>query len=177
MNTHAPRSNRSVLRPWFKDDLESLVRLANNPKVAANLRDIFPHPYTRADAESWLENCVRLQEGSALAIEVAGEAAGGIGLKFAAESAQAAEIGFWLGESFWGRGVMSEALPAYSALAFEKFPIHELFAEVFAWNAASRRVFIKSGYEELGLKPGGAVKKGVPVDAWSFRLRRPVASE
>ena len=167
--------NRSVLRPWREDDLNSLVRHANNQNVAANLRDEFPHPYTRADAEIWLANCGRLPEGSALAIEVAGEAAGGIGLKFAAESAQAAEVGFWLGETFWGRGIMSEALPAVSAFVFEKFPIHELFAEVFSWNPASRRVFIKAGYEDLGLKPGGAVKKGARVEAWSFRFPRPLA--
>ena len=95
-----------VLRPWRREDLESLVRHADNPNVARGLRDRFPSPYTRADGE-WFLDDVRKPRGEwRLAIEVDGAAVGGVGVRPGEDVHRiSAEIGYWLGEAYWGRGI------------------------------------------------------------------------
>ena len=94
-----------VLRPWREGDEPSLVRHANNYEVWRRLRDRFPHPYTHADAEQWIAFVQRQDPHTQFAIEVRGEATGGIGLEVGSDiERRTAEIGYWLGEAFWGRG-------------------------------------------------------------------------
>jgi [ribosomal protein S5]-alanine N-acetyltransferase len=164
--------SRCLLRPWREGDEPSLVKHANNPNVARNLRDLFPHPYTFIDAERWLAGAKTLMPGTNFAIDVEGEAAGSIDIRFHDATPQAAEIGFWLGELFWGRGIMSEAVPAFTRHVFRNFPVHELYACVFSWNAASRRVLQKSGFSNSGLKTGREEKAGRKVDCYDFRTSR-----
>ena len=164
--------SKCVLRPWNDSDAVSLVKHANNPNVARNLRDLFPHPYTLEDACRWLVASKTLQAGTNFAIEVEGEAAGGIDIRVHDSSPQAAEIGFWLGELFWNRGILSEALPAFTRHVFLNFPVHELHACVFSWNEASRRVLQKAGYRNTGLKARCAEKAGRKVDIFDFRTSR-----
>src|SRR6186997_1573486 len=122
-----------VLRPWRTDDLESLVAMADDPRIAANLRDRFPSPYTREDGERWLSIAPTLPEGEALAVEVAGEVAGGIGVVRGDDIERiCGEVGYWLGVAFWGRGLATAALKAFSARAFEAFGLERLQAKVFA---------------------------------------------
>ena len=162
-----------VLRPWRESDATALVKHANNPKVARNLRDLFPQPYTLEIAARWFATVKTLTPGTNFAIEVEGEAAGSIDIRFHECTPQGAEIGFWLGEEFWGRGIMSEAVTAFTGHVFRNFPVHELYACVFSWNAASRRVLQKSGYRNTGLKAGCGEKGGQKVDIFDFRLTRP----
>ncbi len=136
------------LRPWAVSDKAALVRYANNWNVARSLRDLFPFPYTEADADHWLARTA----GSAAppgtyAIEVGGEAAGCVAVERQEDVERlSAEIGYWLGEPFWGRGIMTEAVGRLTALALAEGDIVRLFAPVFAWNAASMRVLEKNGY-------------------------------
>jgi [ribosomal protein S5]-alanine N-acetyltransferase len=171
MNLVIPLS-RCVLRPWREGDESSLVRHANNPNVARNLRDVFPQPYTFSDAERWIAAAKTLVPGTNFAIEVEGEAAGSIDIRLHESTPQAAEIGFWLGEQFWGRGIMSEAVPAFTRHVFQNFPVHELHACVFSWNEASRRVLQKAGFRNSGLKAGREEKGGRKVDCYDFRTVR-----
>ena len=164
--------NRSVLRPWQPSDVVSLVKHANNPNVARNLRDLFPNPYTAADAARWFEASKTLPPGSHFAIEVEGEAAGGIDIRFPDQSRQSAELGFWLGEQFWRRGIMSEIVPAFTRHVFQNFSVHEIHATVFSWNEASRRLLQKSGFRNTGLKARAGEKAGQKVDTYEFRLTR-----
>ncbi|MGL4550367.1 MAG: GNAT family N-acetyltransferase [Gemmataceae bacterium] len=162
-----------VLRPWRADDLEALVRLADDPRVAANLRDRFPSPYTRADGERWLGIAAALPDGEALAVEAGGALAGGIGLVPGDDIERVAgEVGYWLGVPFWGRGVATAAVRAYSAGALEAFGLERLFAKVFADHAASCRVLEKAGYTREGVLRRAAVKAGVVHDLAVYaRLR------
>ena len=100
-----------TLRPWREADAASIARYADNAKIAANLRDVFPCPYAPQDAATFVESCIR-QEGRGQmcrAIEVDGEAAGSIGLFLGSDVyRRSAELGYWLGEPFWGRGIMTE---------------------------------------------------------------------
>jgi ribosomal-protein-alanine N-acetyltransferase len=100
-----------MLRPWRGDDAASLARHANNRRVWANLRDRFPSPYTLNDADAWLRHCARAVPVTDLAIDVGGEAVGGLGVVLQSDvECVDAEIGYWLGEAYWGRGLMSAAV-------------------------------------------------------------------
>lgn len=143
----------------------SLVRHANNRNVWVNLRDRFPHPYTMADARHWIEGQQAAAATMQWAIEVARHAAGGIGLDPRDDVNRiAVEIGFWLGEEFWGRGIVTEAVGAVTRHAFFTLGFERVFAEIFAWNPASMRVLEKNGYRQEGRLRSSAEKDGRIVD-------------
>src|SRR5678815_298799 len=120
------------LREWRRGDVESLAKHADNIKIWRNLHDAFPHPYRRVDAEIWIEQTSKLQPGLIYAIEVEGEAAGGIGItpmKF--EHRRTAAIGYWLSEAYWGRGITTKAMRAMTDMVFATFDLARLEALVF----------------------------------------------
>ena len=157
------------VRPWRKSDLDALLRYANNPKIAANLRDQFPHPYTRRDANEYLNYVRTMDVPMSFAIEYVGEAMGGIGFKLGADIARlSVEMGYWLGEPFWGRGIATRAVRASSEWAFESYKVVRIFATVFSQNAASIRVLEKSGFTLEGTLRRSAIKNGVILDQLMF---------
>ena len=161
------------LRPLRRGDEESLTLQANNRKVWLNLRDPFPHPYTRADAEQWIKATAAEGLPSHLAVEVGGEVVGGIGLRFEPDRAtRTAEVGFWLGEPFWGRGIMTESVRAFTEYAFATFGLRRIFARVFEWNPASMRVLEKSGYAREDRLPKSVTKDGKTIDEMLFAMTR-----
>ncbi|HEX3553087.1 MAG TPA: GNAT family N-acetyltransferase [Thermoanaerobaculia bacterium] len=168
-------TERLVLRPWREGDEESLVRHANNRKVWINLRDHFPHPYTLSDARSWIGRCVAApRPPTSLAVEYAGEAIGGVGLLPMADVARfTAEVGYWFGEAWWGRGFATEALRRLTGYAFESFQYERLEAWVFATNPASARVLEKAGYEREAILRRAAFKDGRFLDCHLYVRLRP----
>jgi RimJ/RimL family protein N-acetyltransferase len=167
-----PHSHLCTVRPWRSSDAESLVHHANNIEVARHLRDRFPHPYTRSDALAFLKHAV---PGSAsdrptnFAIDVDGEAVGGIGFILGSDVERfSAEIGYWLGQHYWGRGIVTEALTVVTAHAFGDFNLLRLFALAFADNAASVRVLEKAAYVCEGLLRSSSVKYGQPHDQYVY---------
>ena len=163
-----------TLRPWREGDQESLVRHADNPNVALHLRDRFPQPYTRADADAWIAIASRESPALHLAIVVEGQAVGGIGLIPGSDIHRvSAEVGYWLGEEFWGRGIATCALRGITSYAFQEFAIlNRLFAYVEADHPASIRVLEKAGYRLEGKLIGGAIKRGTIVDQFLFGISR-----
>lgn len=162
-----------VIRPWRAEDKSALVRHANNRKVWRNLRDRFPHPYAEADADAWLSRACAEAPATNFAIEVNREAAGGVGLVLGTDVARrSAEIGFWLGEPFWGRGIATAAVAAVTALAFERFDLCRLFAGVFEWNPASMRVLEKAGYTREGVLRRAVFKDGRQIDQVLYAIVR-----
>lgn len=161
------------IRPWRRSDRGSLVRHGNNRKVWRNLADIFPHPYTEQDAETWfalLEQQVPLTN---FAIEIDGEAIGGIGLTcFTDIGCKTAEFGHWLGEAHWGRGIATEAGKAFVAWAFENHPLERLQAGVFEWNPASMRVLEKIGCLREGVLRRSVFKDGQVIDRVLYAITR-----
>ena len=112
------------IRNWRRDDLDALLRHANNPKIAANLRDQFPHPYTRRDGIDYLNYVRSMDVPMSFAIEHGGEAVGGIGFKLGLDIARlSVEMGYWLGEPLWGRGITTRAVTAVSDWAFEGYKV------------------------------------------------------
>ncbi len=154
-----------LLRPWRSDDVEPLVRHANNRNVWINLRDRFPHPYTHTDARQWIELAQTLPPNTQFAIDVGGEAVGGIGFELQSDIDRvAAEIGFWLGESYWGRGIATQALTAISESALKRPELFRLYASVLDYNPGSMRVLEKAGYKREGIMRQSAIKDGKVVD-------------
>ncbi|MFZ0313690.1 MAG: GNAT family protein [Candidatus Korobacteraceae bacterium] len=153
------------VRDWRRDDLDALLRCANNPKIAANLRDQFPYPYTRRDGIDYLTYVRSTDVPMSFAIEHGGEAIGGIGFKLGVDIARLSlEMGYWLGEPFWGRGFTSRAVTAASDWALDNYKIVRIFATVFPHNVASIRVLEKAGFEREGILRRSAIKKGVILD-------------
>lgn len=143
----APPSDLTF-RTWRTRDVDALVERANNRNVWMNLKDRFPHPYTRADAESWIGmNHLVLGPPVNFAIDSGGEAIGGVGVEPLDDVFhRTANIGYWVAEPFWGRGIATAAVEFISEYALRTFPIHRLQAAVFDWNPASARVLEKAGY-------------------------------
>ena len=161
------------LRSWQWNDRNSLVRYANNRNVWINLRDRFPHPYTQADARFWLENVVGAKPETSFAITVDEEAVGGIGYTVQTDVAhRSAEIGYWLGEEFWGQGIVTEALIAMTDYAFSTHDLCRLYAHVFAWNPASARVLEKAGYVFEGRLIKSVTKDGQTIDQLMYATIR-----
>lgn len=147
------------------DDAESIVRHANNINVARQLRDRFPHPYTRANAMAFLKAATNAPEPSNLAIDVSGEAVGAIGYVAGIDVERySAEIGYWLGESHWGRGIVTEALVLVTTHVFAVGNMLRLFALPFADNVGSLRVLEKAGYVREARLRASSVKYGEPRD-------------
>lgn len=161
------------IRPWAGADAPALVRHADDREVWRNLREGFPHPYTAADAESWISFATRRDPPAHFAIEVEGEAAGGIGFDVAEDaSLRTAEIGYWLGRRFWGRGIATEALRAVTAHAFAAHGFERLQACVFGWNAASVRVLEKCGYALEERRANAVTKGGETADVLVYAVLR-----
>ncbi len=158
---------RCRVRSWQKADASSLVEHANNFNIAKHLRDRFPHPYTTKDARDFLKHAVAANDPSNLAIEVEGVAVGAIGYVPGRDVERySAEIGYWLGESHWGRGIVTEAVRLVTEHAFVQMGFLRLFALPFADNAGSVRVLEKAGYEREGLLRASSVKFGHPRDQY-----------
>lgn len=154
-----------VVRDFAPSDLASLVRFANNRNVSIQLRDRFPHPYLEEHGRQFLERATSTSPTTSWAIEVEGEAVGGIGVMLQNDVERvSAEIGYWLGQPFWGRGIVSEALRAVTAEAFRQFDLTRIFALPFADNRASIRVLEKAGYVHEGTMPRSTIKEGVIRD-------------
>ncbi|KAK1984680.1 acetyltransferase [Colletotrichum cereale] len=168
---------KCLVRPWHPADAPSLARGADSRAVAAFLRDRFPHPYTLADADGWIAmNLAPPLLNWAIVCPTSGAVMGGIGLVPGQDVYSAGcELGYWIGEAFWGRGVMSELVPAFVRWVLAGGAgagvgsggggvVERVWASVFAENAASRRVLEKSGFVFEGRLRRAVVKNGVCMD-------------
>ena len=167
---------RCVVRRWRARDAGSIVRYANNYNVSRYLRDRFPYPYTMAHARSFLAGAVGDDgDETKFAIDVDGEAVGGIGIIPGTDIERfSAEIGYWLGEPFWGRGIVSEAVNLVTERAFERLNLLRIYALAFPENAGSVRVLEKAGYEREGFMRSGAVKEGRVYDQLLYARVNPL---
>jgi [ribosomal protein S5]-alanine N-acetyltransferase len=155
-----------LLDPVLSDQAADLPNQINDSTgwcaVAAHLRDRFPHPYTPTDAERWLSIATAAVPVTNFAIEVGGEAVGGIGLVLGTDIERySAEVGYWLGRALWGRGIVTAAVRGLTGYGFREFGLTRIFATVFAGHAASARVLEKASFRREGLLRRAAIKAGV----------------
>src|SRR4029434_2537771 len=152
---------RCTIRPWRLEDAESVARHANNRKVWLVVRDTFPHPYTIDDAHEFIRGAIAEQPATRFCIEINGTAVGGIGVHPGQDvHRHTATVGYWLGEEFWGRGIMTEAVTVMSKFCIANFPLRGISAEVFANNPASARVLEKAGFTFEGCLKNDVLKDG-----------------
>lgn len=159
------------LRSWHPDDALTLVKHANNRKVAENLRDGFPHPYSLSDAIRWLNMVGENRSDLILAIEIEGEAAGGIAMYTGKDVYRYnGEIGYWLSENYWGKGIMSDAVGVLVDYAFLETRLLRIFATVFQFNTPSMRVLEKCGFILEAIHKKTVMKGGKLLDEYLFSL-------
>ncbi len=161
------------IRPWSMEDAVAVQRYANNRKIWLNLRDVFPHPYTLENAQAFLSYVTQENPQTAFAIATPAEAIGCIGLTLGGDvHRKAAELGYWLGEPYWGRGIMSEVVGRFTRRAVEVFDLQRIFAEPFANNRASVRVLEKAGFVCEGRLRASIFKDGQLQDSFLYACVR-----
>jgi RimJ/RimL family protein N-acetyltransferase len=153
------------VRDWTPSDRGALVRFADNRSVWRNLTHMFPNPYTDADADAWFACLADMLEPTHWAIEVEGHAVGGIGVMVGeGVFSRSADFGYWLGEPYWGRGIMTQAARAVIPYAMSHLDLCRLEAAVFAWNPASMRVLEHCGFVREGVSRASVLKDGELID-------------
>jgi [ribosomal protein S5]-alanine N-acetyltransferase len=165
-------TSKCILREWQLSDAESLAFYANNRNVSCNLRDFFPFPYTINNAYNWIELAAKQDDPQTLfAIEVDGIAAGSIGIvKKDDVYRKNIEIGYFLGEKFWARGIATEAIKAITKYAFENFEIERVFAEFFSSNIGSKKALEKSGFKHEASFKNNIFKNGKLQDSCIYSV-------
>ena len=159
------------IRSFKHTDKAALVKYANNKKISKRLKDSFPHPYTEENAEEWLGLACNQNPELNFAIADENELIGAIGLMLQEDVNRfSAEIGYWIGESFWGKGVAVSALIAMTDYAFKHFKFNRLFASVFEGNDASMKVLEKAGYKMEGKFRNAVYKDGDFLDQYIFSI-------
>ena len=155
-----------VLRPVLPADAEPFARLANDREVWSNLRDAFPHPYTLEHAQQFIAKQAKQGDARVFVVEVEGVLAGACGVHPLTDVySRGAEVGYWLGRPFHGRGVMTKALRGLSDFAFDVMKLERLQAGVFEWNQASMRVLEKAGYVREAVLRKSIFKDGQLIDS------------
>lgn len=156
---------RSTLRPWRIDDAADLATNANNSKIASKMTDAFPHPYTTEKAKNWIETIAAVSSSLLWAVEIDGKARGGVGIIFNTDVERlCADIGYWLSEDYWNKGIISEALKAIVKHTFDTTDIVRIQAKVFSSNPASAKVLEKSGFTYEGTLKKSIIKNNELLD-------------
>lgn len=163
-----------ALRSAQPDDAVALAALANDRHVWRNMRDLFPHPHTLQHAQEFIERQSKPSPSRIFVIEVGGAVAGACGVHPLTDVyARGAEVGYWLGAPFHGRGVATKAVGALSRFAFEELGLARLQAGVFEWNPASARVLEKNGYVREAVLKKSVFKDGQLIDSFLFAKVNP----
>lgn len=162
-----------TLEEWSEAYIPSVAKYANNEKIAGRLRDSFPYPYTEEDAEWFVKDCME-KEGKtqfSKAIVIDGEAVGSISLLFGDDVySRSAELGYWLGEPFWRKGIMTEAVQKMCEEAFRRYKLIRISSEPFSTNLASRGVLEKAGFTLEGIKRKSIFKNGCIQDSYLYAI-------
>ncbi len=165
-----------TLRELVSGDAAALAAALDNKKVQDNLRDGLPFPYTEKDGAEYIGAVLAAQEGSQFVrgVCVDGTLIGNIGV-FRKDNVHrlTAELGYYIGEAYWGRGVMSEAVRQMCAFVFENSDIVRIFADPYSHNKASCRVLEKAGFTHEGTLRQNAIKNGEIIDMELYAIMKP----
>lgn len=162
------------LRRFTSQDAERLVFLANNKNVSKNLRDAFPHPYTLKDAENFISNFISQEPLTIFAIEYNSEYVGNIGLMIGTDVyRKTAEIGYFIGEDYWGKGITTKAVNLITDYAFNKLNIVRIHTGVFEYNTASMKVLEKCGFQKEAIFKKSIYKDNKIWDEHRYALINP----
>lgn len=168
------------IRAWKAEDADALAKAINNKKVQDNLRDGLPSPYTISDAKEYISAMLSSDDNStfAWAITVDDIAVGSIGV-FRKDNVHhlTAEMGYYIDEEYWGKGITTEAVKKVCSYIFEKTDIVRIFADPYAFNTGSCRVLEKAGFICEGTLRKNAVKNGKIVDMKMYAITKDERNE
>lgn len=161
------------LRSFYLGDADAVAALANNQRIANNLRDLFPHPYHREDAIRFIQRINQQVPPTVFAIELDGQIIGSIGY-YPAEDVHRmnAEVGYWLGEPYWGKGYITRAIGLLVDHAFTHSKLNRLYAVPFPHNVASIRALERNGFTLEARLSGTLIKNHQVMDELIYALRR-----
>lgn len=166
--------DKVVLRPLKKEDAPIMAELANNKKISMNLRDGFPDPYTLKDAEKFIEQFGQHKQMHVFAVEYNGRYAGNIGLHIEGDVyRKSAEIGYFLGEPYWNKGIMTKAVKLVTDYGFKNLDIVRIHTGIFEYNRASQRVLEKCGFKKEGVFEKAIVKNNRIWNEIRYALLKP----
>lgn len=161
------------LRPWVEADAEDLARFANNQKVANNLTNQFPHPYTIENAHAFIKMTKSHNPIQVFAIDIDGIASGGIGIHEQADVyVKNMELGYWLAEPYWGNGIITEAIKQIVEYGFETFDVTRIFARPYGHNIGSQKALEKAGFKLEARFEKTFYKNGEFLDELIYAVRR-----
>ena len=150
-----------TLRSLTDDDASTLAKLANNKKIWDNLRDVMPHPYLAGNAIFFINLVKQEDPQMTFAIEYQGELCGVIGLVAQQDVyKKTAEIGYWIGEPYWNKGIATKAVSLVTSYGFNKLDLLRIHTGVFEYNIASMKVLEKCGYKKDGVFEKAVLKNG-----------------
>lgn len=171
---------KCLVRPHCELDAEALSLNANNPKIAKWMSNLWPHPYTLKNSQEWIALSMSLSPTRTFVICTPDNSPiGGVGLKSDVDikNATTVELGYWLGEDHWGKGIATEVAVAFSEWTFQKFDkVQRIVGEVFGGNDGSCRVLEKAGYVFQERRKDGAKKGEVFLDLLVYYMPRPGSS-
>ncbi len=161
--------NAISIRNWEFSDLTSLINNANNENISAFMRDAFPYPYTQTEGLKWLYEVANNENSTHFAICENDKAIGGIGIIIQDDVYRlTAEIGYWLGYSYWGKKIMTQAVNEFSQYCFNTYNIIRLEAKVYEPNIASQKVLQKCNYVQEGILKNNVIKNGKILNSLLF---------
>jgi RimJ/RimL family protein N-acetyltransferase len=154
-----------ILREWKKADIPALAKIANNKKIWDNVRDRLPYPYAEKDAKEWIDLVKKQSIVTTFCVEAEGQVAGSIGFILKTDVyRKSIEIGYFIGEEFWGKGVATQAVAQLVEHLIKNFDVVRIYAEVFEHNKASMKVLEKNGFHLESIRKKAAVKNDVTMD-------------
>jgi len=154
-----------VLREWKKSDAEALAKIANNKKIWNNVRDRLPYPYSKKDAKEWLALVKQQRTVTTFCVEADGEMAGSVGFTMKEDVyRKSVEIGYFIGEEYWGKGIATEAIKQLIEYIQKNFDVVRIYAEVFEYNKASMKVLENNGFYLECIRKKAAIKNNVILD-------------
>lgn len=166
-------NDQYTIRDFQLDDVEALVKYANNYNVFRWVKDNFPYPYSEDDAEQWITVSRNTNDGLNYAIANQKELIGGIGVKFKKDVYRYSwELGYWLGEPFWGKGITTEAVKTFTKYLFDHYKIRSIVANVYEGNMASMKVLTKAGFRLDGIIRQAVFKEKLFLDLYLYSILR-----
>jgi ribosomal-protein-alanine N-acetyltransferase len=161
------------LRPWHIDDLETLVSIANNQNIAKYMADVFPYPYTQEKGKSFIEFATSSPTACIFSITIDNKPVGSVGLHLQTDILRKnAEIGYWLAEDYWGKGIVTNAIKQIVKYGFENLDIVRIFARIYGTNIPSQKVVEKCGFKLEGKYDKTLFKNGEFLDELIYAIRK-----
>ena len=163
--------DKCKIRRWLKDDFSTLAKYLNNKKIWDNCRDSLPYPYSESDAQQFIRFVLNQSEQNNYCIEVNQEAVGNISFSRGIDVERYnAELGYWLAEPYWGKGIMTQMLVLASRSYFSHTDVIRVYANVYAGNMPSMRVLEKIGFRKCGIHRNAYFKNGNFLDCHCYEL-------